>query len=69
MLEKKPQGLAVGFVRAEDSAFLWTDEVIDKLVDLGNDVHVLPDSSHWVHTDNPDGLLEIMGPSFVRLGR
>jgi pimeloyl-ACP methyl ester carboxylesterase len=29
-------------------------------------VHYLANSSHWVHIDNPDGLLEILAPSFER---
>ena len=26
-------------------------------------VHLLPDAGHWVHADNPEGLLKIMSPS------
>ena len=26
-------------------------------------VHLLPDAGHWVHTDNPEGLLRILAPS------
>jgi len=69
MLESQPKGLDVSFVRAERSAFLWTDEVVDRITALGAGVHLLPDSSHWVHTDNPDGLLQIMETSFRRLLR
>ena len=64
MLESQPRGLSVGFVRAEHSAFLWEDEVVGRIRELGSEVHLLPGSSHWVHTDNPDGLLDIMRPSF-----
>ena len=31
---------------------------------LGHEVHLLPNSGHWVHTDNPDGLFDILAPSF-----
>jgi hypothetical protein len=27
-------------------------------------VHELRDSGHWVHTDNPGGLFDILAPSF-----
>jgi pimeloyl-ACP methyl ester carboxylesterase len=69
MLEQQPRGLRVHFVRAEHSAFVWTDEVVERLEELGADVHLLPGSSHWVHTDNPDGLVDMMSASFNRLLR
>jgi pimeloyl-ACP methyl ester carboxylesterase len=69
MLEQQPRGLRVHFVRAEHSAFVWTDEVVERLEELGADVHLLPGSSHWVHTDNPDGLVDMMSASFKRLLR
>lgn len=31
---------------------------------LGHAVHELPNSGHWVHTDNPNGLFDILSPSF-----
>jgi len=67
MLETQPKGLTVEFVRAEQSAFVWTDEDVERITATGARVHVLRDSSHWVHIDNPDGLLEILAPSFERL--
>lgn len=30
-------------------------------------VHVLPKSGHWVHVDNPKGLLEIVAPKLSSL--
>jgi len=69
MVANRPKGLSLGFVRAEQSAFLWTDDVVRRLGELGASVHLLPDSSHWVHTDNPEGLQQIMAPSFSRLLR
>lgn len=30
--------------------------------------HVLPNAGHWVHVDNPHGLLDMMLPSFVNPG-
>lgn len=67
MLESQPQGLAVDFVRAEHSAFVWREEDIERIDATGANVHVLQDSSHWVHIDNPDGLLDLLAPSFSRV--
>ena len=67
MLENQPKGLAVDFVRAERSAFVWTGEDVERIDATGAHVHVLRDAGHWVHIDNPDGLLDILTPSFQRL--
>jgi pimeloyl-ACP methyl ester carboxylesterase len=64
MLETQPRGLEVDFVRAETSAFVWTPEDVARIEAHGARVHFLPNSSHWVHIDNPEGLLEILAPSF-----
>jgi pimeloyl-ACP methyl ester carboxylesterase len=64
MLETQPNGLKVDFVRAERSAFVWTAADVARMEELGARVHFLPDASHWVHIDNPDGLMEILAPSF-----
>ena len=69
MLETQPRGLEVDFVRAERSAFVWTEEDIARIGSYGGRVHYLHDSSHWVHIDNPEGLLEILAPSFGALDR
>ena len=66
MLETQPVGLSVDFVRAERSAFVWADEDVGRIGAYGGRVHYLANSSHWVHIDNPDGLLEILAPSFER---
>ena len=66
MLETQPVGLSVDFVRAERSAFVWADEDVGRIGTYGGRVHYLANSSHWVHIDNPDGLLEILAPSFER---
>ena len=66
MLETQPIGLSVDFVRAERSAFVWADEDVGRIGAYGGRVHYLANSSHWVHIDNPDGLLEILAPSFER---
>lgn len=68
MLENTPRGLAVDFVRAERSAFVWTPFDVARIKATGAGVHPLADSSHWVHIDNPTGLLEILAPTFQRQG-
>lgn len=64
LLEQTPQGLRVDFVRAEGSTFRWAGPDRDRLDALGHRVHVLRNSGHWVHTDNPQGLVEIMSETF-----
>ena len=50
-------------VRAERSD-RWTDETVQRLelppAGAPTHLHVLPDAAHWVHADNPAGLLEMM---------
>jgi hypothetical protein len=59
-----PQGLSVDFVRAEHSSFRCAGEDAERITALGHAVHFLRDAGHWVHTDNPQGLLKIMEPAF-----
>jgi len=59
----------VDFVRAERSAFVWTDDDMERICQHGARVNFLPDASHWVHIDNPEGLLRILAPSFARMAR
>lgn len=76
MLEHPPKGMEVSIVRAENSD-RWDTDVIQRLESLANlrvdesegkfSVHVLPNSGHWVHVDNPKGLLEIMAPRIASL--
>lgn len=64
LLEAAPQGLRIDFVRAERSNFRWSGSEEADIRRLGHRVHVLPESGHWVHADNPTGLLKIIQPSF-----
>lgn len=59
-LKSPPEGLKVDFVRAEHSQFRWGGIDEDVIHSYGHQVHFLEDSGHWVHTDNPSGLLQIM---------
>ena len=69
MLETRAKNCNLDFVRAERSAFVWRDGDVRRIGDAGAGVHMLSDSSHWVHIDNPDGLLRILAPSFCAMER
>jgi pimeloyl-ACP methyl ester carboxylesterase len=64
VIERPPQGLSIDFVRAERSTFRWAGADHHRIESNGAQVHMLEDAGHWVHTDNPDGLLRIMKSSF-----
>ena len=76
LLEHPPKGLEIEIVRAEKSD-QWDVDVINRLERLASEegdgsagkisVHVLPNSGHWVHVDNPKGLLEIVAPKLKSL--
>lgn len=69
MVETQPVGLSLDFVQAERSAFVWRPEDIERIRATGANVHMLRNSAHWVHIDNPQGLLEILAPSFENMER
>lgn len=74
LLDHPPKGLEIAIVQAENSD-RWQGDVLQKLEGLCRkgetaeegkiSLHVLPKSGHWVHVDNPKGLLEIMAPNFM----
>lgn len=74
LLENPPKGLEISIVQAELSD-RWHPEDVQRLKALSRrgskpdagkvSLHVLPNSGHWVHVDNPKGLLEIMAPNFL----
>uniref|UniRef100_R7W3M4 Cytochrome P450 716B1 n=1 Tax=Aegilops tauschii TaxID=37682 RepID=R7W3M4_AEGTA len=74
LLENPPKGLEISIVQAELSD-RWHPEDVQRLEALSRrgsrpdagkvSLHVLPNSGHWVHVDNPKGLLEIMAPNFL----
>ncbi|KAM0990043.1 hypothetical protein ACFX13_008719 [Malus domestica] len=76
LLEHPPKDMAIDVVRAENSD-RWDPDVVQRLGSLANreangsegkvSVHVLPKSGHWVHVDNPKGLLEIVAPRISSL--
>eukprot|EP01023_Acetabularia_acetabulum_P052460 TRINITY_DN5820_c0_g2_i1.p1 TRINITY_DN5820_c0_g2~~TRINITY_DN5820_c0_g2_i1.p1 ORF type:complete len:369 (+),score=54.49 TRINITY_DN5820_c0_g2_i1:156-1262(+) len=65
VLAQPPQGLKLQFVRAERNYFKWDGGDADKIEEFGHPVHVLRNSGHFVHIDNPADLLQIIRPSFV----
>lgn len=76
LLENPPEGMEIAIVRAENSD-RWDPDVVQRLESLASrkvdggggkvSVHVLPKSGHWVHVDNPKGLLEIVTPKISSL--
>lgn len=74
VLEHPPKDLEIAIVQAERSD-RWVPDDVQRLkalagreskLDVGKvSLHVLPNSGHWVHVDNPKGLLEIMVPNFL----
>ncbi|KAM1293755.1 hypothetical protein ACFX2H_013767 [Malus domestica] len=76
LLEHPPQDMEIAVVRAEDSN-RWDQDAIQQLENLATreadgsegkvSAHVLPKSGHWVHVDNPKGLLEIVAPKLSSL--
>lgn len=63
-------------MRAENSD-RWDCETVQRLDALASrkddgatgkvSVHILPRSGHWVHVDNPKGLLDIVTPHVAAL--
>lgn len=77
LLEHPPKDMEIAIVRAENSD-RWDLDVIKQLESLATtkrvdetegkvSVHVLPNAGHWVHVDNPKGLLEIVTPKVASL--
>jgi hypothetical protein len=64
MLASPADGVRYSFVKAEHSTFRWGGSDEERIRAYGHPVHTLPSSGHWVHTDNPDGLFDILAPSF-----
>lgn len=70
--------MKIGIVRASKSD-RWTPDVVEKLEQVAEDnktgsdhlgmvsYHILENAGHWLHSDNPRGLAEIITPSFVEL--
>lgn len=68
VVEKPPIGLKLDFIEAERSSWHW-HTISERIVQYGGHHHILNDSGHWVHIDNPDGLLQLMSKSFYELAQ
>lgn len=64
LLQTPAQGIHLSFVKAERSTFRWGGGDEERIRALGHAVHLLRGSGHWVHSDNPSGLFDIMASSF-----
>lgn len=62
-------GALLNFVKAERSLHAWGPGEYERMTHCagraagqaaGIFVHTLPDAGHWVHIDNPKGLIDIM---------
>lgn len=70
VLESAPSDASIHFVRATSGSILAPDDAgrIRRLAARGEPVtlHEL-EGGHWLHTDNPDGLLELIASHLPRL--
>ncbi|KAH9307701.1 hypothetical protein KI387_035612, partial [Taxus chinensis] len=76
LLQHPPRGLDISIVRAEKSD-RWHPSVLSQLESIANKeenadtgrvfFHVLKNAGHWLHIDNPKGLIDIMAPSLTSL--
>ena len=78
LLESPPMGTDIGIVRAEKSD-RWYPEILSQLEEIAQanntprsnvgtiSYHILENAGHWLHVDNPNGLIEILAPSLVRI--
>lgn len=71
VVERPPAGLRVHAVRGGRSDRLRPRDLA-RLEAAGATagvyVHTLPTAGHWVHADDPDGLLKLLGAALTRLG-
>ena len=68
-LDNLPEGALLNFVKAERSLHAWGAGEYERMTHAagraagaaaGIFVHTLPDAGHWVHVDNPHGLIDLM---------
>lgn len=63
-LQSPSPGYRVSFVRAEKSSYKWGGQDEERIRALGHSVFMLRNAGHWLHTDNPSGLVDILRPTF-----
>lgn len=64
LLSTPPQGVGLHFIKAESSD-LMTQDVVNEILQAGFlspqiTWHELPRAGHWLHVDNPEGLLSLL---------
>ncbi|MEZ4469264.1 MAG: alpha/beta hydrolase [bacterium] len=59
-----PGPVRVHVVRAGRSD-RWDAATLQRLAASAVDVRVLPDAGHWLHVDDPEGLLALLDPTFA----
>lgn len=69
LLEKPPADVQIHVVRAERSR-RWPPQILQRFQQLPPQVSLdlLPDAGHWLHVDQPDALVRLMGPSLAEIG-
>ena len=74
MLEDPPKGVHIAMVRASKSD-RWTPDILERLEDAAKknpdrvSYHILEKAGHWLHTDNPSGLIAIMAPHLAEISK
>lgn len=72
VLETPPPGVRIDVVRAGRSQ-RWTKPVLDQFAAVSSHqpervaLHVLPAAGHWLHVDDPDGLVALLAPGLGKL--
>ena len=65
LLESADRPFEIHYVRAGKSDRFTHDDIarLEALAAAGRiQLHVLPDAGHWLHVDDPDGLLRVLAP-------
>jgi len=66
-LEDSRRRPKVHFLLAERTQW-WRGMVHDRLTKIDEiELHTLENAGHWVHIDNPEGVIEILGATFAGL--
>lgn len=67
-------GVRIHVVRGEKSD-RWSEKAVKQLEEAAQSipeghlkVHMLPNAGHWVHADNPQGLLDMIEPAMQQIG-
>lgn len=74
VLEQPPKGMHIEIVRAAKSD-RWTPDIIARMKEAeakkpeNVSFHVLENAGHWLHTDNPSGLIAIMAPILAKISQ